>query len=218
MGLAVAIGWSWQSGLILGIAVSVASTVVMLRALLDHGIVETRRRTHRDRLAGGAGHRHGSRARAGAGCGWRRWRVEYRPHRCDRAGEARVARRDHDARRRAIRSVAALARGTAALRGAVHARGAGDGDLRGDGLLRGVWRFHGAGRVPRRHGRRAIEGERSGRRRCSADAQCLCRALLRLGRDVVRLARGDCGAGAAHRRSRHHSFGYAITRLPHRDR
>jgi CPA2 family monovalent cation:H+ antiporter-2 len=41
MGLAVAIGWSWQSGLILGIAISVASTVVMLRALLDHGIVET---------------------------------------------------------------------------------------------------------------------------------------------------------------------------------
>ena len=41
MGLAVAIGWSWRSGLILGIAVSVASTVVMLRALLDHGIVET---------------------------------------------------------------------------------------------------------------------------------------------------------------------------------
>jgi CPA2 family monovalent cation:H+ antiporter-2 len=40
-GLAVAIGWSWQSGLVLGIAVSVASTVVMLRALLDHGIVET---------------------------------------------------------------------------------------------------------------------------------------------------------------------------------
>ena len=41
MGLAVLAGWSWQSGLILGIAVSVASTVVMLRALLDHGIVET---------------------------------------------------------------------------------------------------------------------------------------------------------------------------------
>ena len=34
-------GWSWRSGLILGIAVSVASTVVMLRALLDQGIVET---------------------------------------------------------------------------------------------------------------------------------------------------------------------------------
>ncbi|MFL6530291.1 MAG: cation:proton antiporter, partial [Chthoniobacterales bacterium] len=39
--LAVAVGWSWQSGLILGIAVSVASTVVMLRALLDNGIVDT---------------------------------------------------------------------------------------------------------------------------------------------------------------------------------
>jgi K+:H+ antiporter len=41
MVLAMAVGWSWRSGLILGIAVSVASTVVMLRALLDHGIVET---------------------------------------------------------------------------------------------------------------------------------------------------------------------------------
>src|SRR3954469_12226381 len=40
-GLAMAIGWTWQSGLILGIAVSVASTVVMLRALLDNGIVNT---------------------------------------------------------------------------------------------------------------------------------------------------------------------------------
>jgi CPA2 family monovalent cation:H+ antiporter-2 len=39
--LAVAIGWTWQSGLILGIAVAVASTVVMLRALLDNGIVDT---------------------------------------------------------------------------------------------------------------------------------------------------------------------------------
>jgi CPA2 family monovalent cation:H+ antiporter-2 len=36
-GLAVAIGWSWQNGLILGVAVSVASTVVLLRALMDHG-------------------------------------------------------------------------------------------------------------------------------------------------------------------------------------
>ena len=41
MGLAVAVGWTWQSGLILGIAVSVASTVVLLRALLDHGGVNT---------------------------------------------------------------------------------------------------------------------------------------------------------------------------------
>ena len=90
MGLAVAMGWSWQSGLILGIAVSVASTVVMLRALLDHGIVETAE-GNRDRLAGGAGHRHRARARAGAGGGCRRWRIKYRPHHCDRGGEARVA-------------------------------------------------------------------------------------------------------------------------------
>jgi len=41
MGLAVAVGWSWQSGLILGIAASVASTVVLLRALMDHGNLDT---------------------------------------------------------------------------------------------------------------------------------------------------------------------------------
>jgi CPA2 family monovalent cation:H+ antiporter-2 len=41
MGLAVALGWTWQSGMILGIAVSVASTVVLLRALMDHGGVNT---------------------------------------------------------------------------------------------------------------------------------------------------------------------------------
>jgi CPA2 family monovalent cation:H+ antiporter-2 len=40
-GLAVAVGWTWQTGLLLGIAVSVASTVVLLRALIDHGGVDT---------------------------------------------------------------------------------------------------------------------------------------------------------------------------------
>ncbi len=40
-GLAVAVGWTWQTGLILGIAVSVASTVVLLRALMDHGGINT---------------------------------------------------------------------------------------------------------------------------------------------------------------------------------
>ena len=35
------VGWTWQTGLILGIAVSVASTVVLLRALMDHGGVDT---------------------------------------------------------------------------------------------------------------------------------------------------------------------------------
>jgi monovalent cation:H+ antiporter-2, CPA2 family len=40
-GLAMLAGWTWQTGLILGIAVSVASTVVLLRALMDHGRLET---------------------------------------------------------------------------------------------------------------------------------------------------------------------------------
>src|SRR4028118_861938 len=40
-GLAVALGWTWQTGLILGIAISVASTVVLLRVLMDHGGVDT---------------------------------------------------------------------------------------------------------------------------------------------------------------------------------
>src|SRR5947209_6057428 len=41
MGVAVVFGWTWQSGLMLGLAVSVASTVVMLRVLMDNGIVDT---------------------------------------------------------------------------------------------------------------------------------------------------------------------------------
>ena len=40
-GIAVATGWSWQTGLILGFSVSVASTVVLIRALLDQGILNT---------------------------------------------------------------------------------------------------------------------------------------------------------------------------------
>lgn len=34
-------GWSVSSGLVLGIAVAVASTVVLLRVLMDHGLIET---------------------------------------------------------------------------------------------------------------------------------------------------------------------------------
>ncbi|HEY0967317.1 MAG TPA: cation:proton antiporter [Opitutaceae bacterium] len=37
----VAVGWTWNAGLVLGIAISVASTVVLLRLLMDHGMVET---------------------------------------------------------------------------------------------------------------------------------------------------------------------------------
>ena len=39
--LAVSLGWTVGSGTVLGIAVSVASTVVLLRVLMDHALVET---------------------------------------------------------------------------------------------------------------------------------------------------------------------------------
>jgi CPA2 family monovalent cation:H+ antiporter-2 len=41
MGIAIALGMTWQNGLVLGVAVSVASTVVLLRALTESGRLET---------------------------------------------------------------------------------------------------------------------------------------------------------------------------------
>ncbi len=41
LAVATALGWSWRSGLILGVAVSVASTVVLMRALMDEGLLNT---------------------------------------------------------------------------------------------------------------------------------------------------------------------------------
>jgi CPA2 family monovalent cation:H+ antiporter-2 len=41
LGIAIWLGWGVVSGTVLGIAVSVASTVVLLRVLMDHGLVET---------------------------------------------------------------------------------------------------------------------------------------------------------------------------------
>ncbi len=39
--IAVAMGWQWSSGIVLGIAISVASTVVLIRMLMDHRILDT---------------------------------------------------------------------------------------------------------------------------------------------------------------------------------
>ena len=39
--LAWAVGWTWQAGLIFGLAISVASTVVLLRVLSDHRAIHT---------------------------------------------------------------------------------------------------------------------------------------------------------------------------------
>lgn len=41
IGIAVLAGWSWTQGLVIGIAVSVASTVVLLRVLIDSHTLET---------------------------------------------------------------------------------------------------------------------------------------------------------------------------------
>ena len=41
LGLAIAAGWSVGGGTVVGIAAAVASTVVLLRALSDHGLIET---------------------------------------------------------------------------------------------------------------------------------------------------------------------------------
>jgi monovalent cation:H+ antiporter-2, CPA2 family len=42
-GLARVLGWSWQTGLVFGLALSVSSTVVMIRALQDRHILDTGR-------------------------------------------------------------------------------------------------------------------------------------------------------------------------------
>jgi CPA2 family monovalent cation:H+ antiporter-2 len=41
MAIAMACGWSWSQGLVLGIATAVASTVVLLRVLMDNNVLET---------------------------------------------------------------------------------------------------------------------------------------------------------------------------------
>lgn len=41
LGVAVMVGWTVGGGTVLGIAASVASTVVLLRVLMDHGLIET---------------------------------------------------------------------------------------------------------------------------------------------------------------------------------
>ncbi|ATC63475.1 sodium:proton exchanger [Nibricoccus aquaticus] len=41
MVIAMACGWSWSAGLVLGIATAVASTVVLLRVLMDNNVLET---------------------------------------------------------------------------------------------------------------------------------------------------------------------------------
>jgi hypothetical protein len=66
---ALAWGWSLAAALVFGLALSVASTVVLLRALEARGALETPERPHRRRLARGRGPGHGAGAGAAAGAG-----------------------------------------------------------------------------------------------------------------------------------------------------
>ncbi len=69
---------------------------------------------------------------------------------------------------------------------AVHAHGAGLLDRDRGRLVRLLRRVDGPRGVPGGHGGRAIPGQSSGRGRCAADARCLRRAVLRVGGDALR--------------------------------
>ena len=78
-GLAALLGWPLGDGLVFGLALSVASTVVLLRALQERRLVETDRGPHRRRLADRRGPVHGAgpgaaaaAGRAAAGAAWQR--------------------------------------------------------------------------------------------------------------------------------------------------
>ncbi|MCK7498029.1 MAG: hypothetical protein MZW92_50420 [Comamonadaceae bacterium] len=72
MGAALCWGWTLGGGLVFGLALSVASTVVLLRALEARGAARHRQRPHRGRLADrrgpGDGAGAGAAAAAGRGC------------------------------------------------------------------------------------------------------------------------------------------------------
>jgi K+:H+ antiporter len=51
LGFAMLMGWTVGAGLVFGLALSVASTVVLLRAMQERRLVERERRPNRGRLA-----------------------------------------------------------------------------------------------------------------------------------------------------------------------
>ena len=75
-GVATLWGWSLGAGIIFGLSLSVASTVVLLRALEDRDMIKSNDGTHRDRMAGCGRSLDGARARAAARPnGSIRWRL-----------------------------------------------------------------------------------------------------------------------------------------------
>ena len=63
----IAFGWGWPAGIVFGMALSVASTVVLVRVLADNSDLHTPTGPHRRRLARRRGPVHGRRAGAAAG-------------------------------------------------------------------------------------------------------------------------------------------------------
>ena len=69
VGLAALWGWDIGAGLVLGLALSVASTVVLLRALEQRNALELGQWSHRGRLVDRRGPRDGARSRSPSGAG-----------------------------------------------------------------------------------------------------------------------------------------------------
>ena len=130
-------GWAWAAGSSSGLRLSVASTVVLLRALEERGELDSDATAHRGRLADRRGHRHGPGPGSVAGPG----RVTSAAHAAGRrtqAGSLRLTLGAHprqggvfvvlDARRRHAASCPGCWTQVArtGLARAVHARGAGD--------------------------------------------------------------------------------------------
>jgi hypothetical protein len=211
--IARTVGWDWSAGLIFGMALSVASTVV-LRPRRQQRPAHAGR-PHRRRLARCRGSLH--RARAGAVAGALRLdRAADLPvdrPRLDR-GQGIRPRGIHRRRRHVADPAHAGLRRADAIPGAVHADGAGGrpGDRRRFGV--DLQRLDGPGGFPGGNGRRPIRVQPSGGIRSAADARRVCGALLRVGRDAAGsgcpLANPDPGCRRADRGPGREASGRAV--------
>ena len=177
--LAHAFGWGWSAGIVFGMALAVASTVVLIRVLADNNDLHTPGRPHRRRLAGGRGPVHRRRAGAAAGA-VRRHGAAAEPlwsrsaDRRVKVGGAGRRSRSSSATRvipRLLDYVAATrSRELFTLTVLVMALGIAVGSALS------LRRLDGAGRVPRRHGRRPVRvtacAPRPRRCRCATRSRC----------------------------------------------
>ena len=195
LGLGLAEGWPIAQGLVLGMALSVASTVVLLRVLEEHDLLSTP-----------AGHAAigwlivediltvvvlvvipalGRRARPSGGL------LSVARGLAREAGRAGGARLPGGLARAAV---GAHGGGAPALARAVHAHGPGAGDGGRRRRCVPVRRLDGAGRVPGRDGGGAVAGQPSGGRGRAAPARRVRGALLRVGGDAASTRRSCCAS------------------------